>query len=258
MFDFFGMFASPETLKREREWEKEEAKRRMAIAVDWDPDMKWEKELNIRGKSYKPKSLFKVKSSAKHPNDEKNPGHIKLSPSKNFCYYEMTLPKGSKLSTAYGRNPGSVMFDGPVRIPALYERRDRVNHREGWREQPWMSYTPMEYLTLRCGTRFAKGTVVIGGLGMGHQLEEVAKRKQVKKIIVVESSEELVDWVWPQLDVSGREDDIEFIIGDAREEIPELTADSALIDIYRSYGGNEFKHCPDIKKVWVWGSQYAA
>lgn len=255
MFGIPEWLLSPESRKRREEQRKRNTDRRLAICEDWHPDMKFKKELNIRGKSYKPKSLFEIKPSKNHPNSEKDKACFELSPSGSFCYFEMELPKGSQLTTAKGRYQGTVLFDSKVRIPAVYgrDRRDETK----WNEQPWMSSTPQEIFTLRSGTRFAKGTVVLGGLGMGYQLEEVCKRKQAKKIIVVERSEELVDWIWPQLDVSGREDDVEFIIGDAYEEIPELEADAALIDIYPSYGGNEFKECPNIRNVWVWGSQYA-
>lgn len=258
---FYGFpewLMSPAMRKRQQEYENREKQRRLEICENWDPMMKFRKELNIRGKSYNPRSLFKIKPSKNHPNEETDKACFKFSPSRNFCYYEMILPKGSQLTTAQGRSQGTVLFDSAVRIPALYERRDRFNHKEGWRKQPWMSNTPQEVFTIRPGNRFAKGTVVMGGLGMGYQLEEICKRKQVKKVIVVERSEELVDWIWPTLDLGGRDDDVEFIIGDAKEEIPELEADAALIDIYPSYGGNDFPPCPNIRKVWVWGSQYCA
>jgi len=257
MFGFgFGFLTeTPERRKIRIRREKEETARRMALAVDWEDDIKWERRLNIKGKSYKPKSLFKVKPSSQHPNDEENEACLILSPSKKFCYYERTLPKGSELFTAKGRYQGNVLFDSKVRIPALFERDFRQEDKVVWRDSPWMSYTPMEYITLRCGTRYAKGTVVVAGLGMGYQLEKVAARSKVKKIVLVEQSEELAEWIMPQLELNGH--DVEVVIGDAKKLIPEMEADAALIDIYRGYGGNEFPRCPNINKVWVWGSQYA-
>lgn len=256
---FYGFpyaLRTPAMKKREEEYREREKKRRLAYCVDWDPQMPFVQELNLRGKSYNPKSLFKVKPSPNHPNTEKDRKCIKLSPSGRFCYFEMKIKRGRQLTTAQGRNSGTVMFDSDVIVPAIYERDDWGNRK--WRENPWMSHTPQEVFTLRPGTRFAKGNVVLGGLGMGYQLEEVCKRgKKVKRVIVVERSEELVDWIWPQLDLSDRDDDVEFIIGDAKEEIPLLEADAALIDIYPSYGGNNFPDCPNIRKLWVWGSQYA-
>ena len=61
-----------------------------------------------------------------------------------------------------------------------------------------------------------------------------------------------MNWVLPQLELNGK--DVEFVIGDAKKLVPEMTAASALIDIYKGYGWNTFPRCPNIKKVWVWGS----
>ena len=79
----------------------------------------------------------------------------------------------------------------------------------------WMSLTPQEMVTLAPGTRKAKGTVVIGGLGLGHQLIEVCQKRSVKKIILLERSKELVDWLRPRIrpHLSGCK--LEVIIGDA-------------------------------------------
>jgi len=256
-YGFPSLLMSPAMKRRQEQYEAREKKRRLEDCKDWKDNIPFEVELNIRGETYKPKSLFEVKPSVKHPNDEKRRKCFRMSPSGQFCYYERILPKGLTLTTAKGRKKGTVIFDSDVIIPCLYERHKWSDSKE-WEEQPWMSTTPQEIFTLRTGTRFAKGAVVIGGLGMGYQLEEVCKRgNKVKKVIVVERSEELVEFIWPTLDLSERDDDVEFIIGDAKEEIPELEADSALIDIYPSYGGNIFPPCPNIRKVWVWGSQYA-
>ena len=137
MFGFgFGFLTeTPERRKIRKQREKEVTERRMANCQDWEDGILWEPQLNIHGKSYKPKSLFKIKTSSKHPNDEGNKECFKLSPSKKFCYYERTIQKGKTLWTATGRHQGSVMFDGRVRIPALYERdRDGAS----WRDNPWM------------------------------------------------------------------------------------------------------------------------
>ena len=51
--------------------------------------------------------------------------------------------------------------------------------------------------------------------------------------------------------------ELEVIVGDAEKVVPMLKADVACIDIYPDYGGNEFApKCPDIGRVWVWGSQF--
>jgi len=136
-------------------------------------------------------------------------------------------------------------------------------------------------MTQRPGIRFAKGHTIVAGLGMGWALVEIMRKKTVKHVTLVEKSQSLVDWIlprvmdtaklrygekWPTLDV---------VVGDAYEVVPDMTADVAVVDIFDSYGSNDFiddvmtktrsrlprelrwKHelnvCPNIKRVWSWG-----
>jgi spermidine synthase len=118
---------------------------------------------------------------------------------------------------------------------------------------------PPEILTLREGTRLAKGRVVIAGLGLGHQLIEVSKRFQVKEIVLVEQSQELVDFYLPRVRSLVKKK-LTVIVGDAYEVVPTLSADVALIDIFPGYGHNEAatrelaRRSPKIKKMWGWGT----
>ena len=57
-----------------------------------------------------------------------------------------------------------------------------------------MSLTPSEMLTQRPGVQRAEGTVVIGGLGLGWLLRKVCEKETVERVIVVEKSQELLDW----------------------------------------------------------------
>lgn len=221
---------------------------RMANAVEWSDGIKWQDRMAIKAESYKPPSLFPVEPT-KHirVGGSVPPAERVLSPSGRWMYTEAILPRGETLANCYGRESGDIVFDGPVVIPRI---NSCVDGR--WAKNPWMSLTPQEILTMRVGTRFAKGTVIIGGLGMGHQLQKVCERKQVKEVIVVERDQELIDWVAPRLELNGK--DVEFVCGDANELIPGMEANAALIDIYPYYGWNTFRHCPKIDKVWVWGS----
>lgn len=254
---FFGWFETEHERDTRLREEKKHLEWRMRNAVDWDPKIRWKKWLSIRADTYKQRSLFDVEPSGVQVNRAKRK-QMKLSKCKRWCYVEKLLPRGEALATFHGPDSGDVVFDGDILIPALHERVR--NPRDGervedlrWRDDPWMSMTPMEIISLRAGTRFAKGTVVVAGLGMGHQLEEVAKRKQVKHIILVEQDESLVEFILPVLDLGDRI--IEVLIGDANDELPRLTADVALVDIYPGYGNNRFRrNCPNIKKIWVWGS----
>lgn len=117
-----------------------------------------------------------------------------------------------------------------------------------------MSLTPAEIMSMRSGLRVAKGHTIVAGLGLGHLLINVTKKTAVKKVTLVEISQDLVDWLFPRIKPY-LEMDVEIIVADANEVIPGLEADVALIDIYETYGNKEFlaphQH---INKVWVWGS----
>jgi hypothetical protein len=144
-----------------------------------------------------------------------------------------------------------------VCIPAIYQCQP--DQPGVWNEAPWMSLTPAEILTLREGTKLAKGRVVIGGLGLGHQLIEVSKRLQVKEIVLVELSQELVDFYLPRVRPLIKKR-LTVLVGDAFQIIPTLSADVALLDMFPAYGGNEpatralAARSPKIKKMWGWGS----
>jgi spermidine synthase len=122
-----------------------------------------------------------------------------------------------------------------------------------------MSITPMEMLSLRPGTRMARGDVIIGGLGLGHQLIEVSKRPQVRRLVLVEKSQGLVDFMMPAI-APHLHRPVDVVVGDAYEVIPQMYADVALIDIYPKYGRNRYlcnklkAASPGIKKFWCWGA----
>jgi hypothetical protein len=249
-------FRSPATRKRDEARKKRELKARAKKAVPWDPKMKFQKELTLQADTYPVRSLFEVEPFEGHDVRKAKPKHLVLSPGGKWVYCEKVVPAATPLKTAYGRERGDVIFDKPVLIPALHAMQYYRGEEDGWDHNPWMSTTPMEILTLRCGTRFAKGHTVIAGLGLGHQLIECSHRKQVKKLTLVEISQGLIDWLMPAIKPHlGCEVDV--VVGDARKLIPDMTADAALIDIFKGYGGNEFPHCPNIPKVWCWGSQYS-
>jgi hypothetical protein len=244
-------------LRMMKDRKKREVERRIPLAVPWDPEMKWDPELNIQAKTYKVFSLFKVPHSNSPDPHFVKPENLILSPDKNFCYYEVRIPRGTMLLTMNGRNKGDVLFDGPVTIPKIHDRERWSGG--GWNCEPWMSQTPMEVMTLRVGTKRAKGNVIVAGLGLGHQLIEVSKRKQVKKLTLVEQSQELVDWLLPRI-TPHLQCGIEVVVGDAYRVMPKMRADVALVDIFRSYGSNSWERdklrdsCRGIDFIWAWGS----
>ncbi len=172
-----------------------------------------------------------------------------------WAYKRRTLPRMKPLALFQGKRRGaSVYFDGPVTVPVL----SRADQR--WAE-PWMSLTPMEVITLRPGTKRAKGHTVIAGLGLGHQLLDVVQRPKVERVTVVERDGILLAWLLPKVMplVMAHGKPVDVILGDAFQEIPKLTADVALIDIFPGYGDIEYemgrlrRSSPNIGAWWGWG-----
>ncbi|MFO0637194.1 MAG: hypothetical protein U0168_30585 [Nannocystaceae bacterium] len=233
---------------------------RLRQCVPWSPAVKWAPKLNFIGDTYEVLELFPGVVASDDPVDSLQPGQFVDSPGRRFRYCVRLHRAGQPLLTWWGAEVGTVVFDSDVIIPALYQVKDDLQPGEPrWNEAPWMSLTPGEILTLRPGTRLAKGKVVIAGLGLGHQLIEVCKRLQVKRVVVVEIDQELVDWMMPALRPHLRKP-VEVIVGDAFAEIPKLTADIALVDTFPGYGDGFrvveqlARRSPGIKRFWGWGT----
>lgn len=233
---------------------------RLRNCVPWSSAMRWRPELNIIGSTYKILPLWPNVAASPRPVEDLPAGLYVDSPSKRFRYCVRLHPRGVALQTWWGNQVGNLLFDSDVLIPALYQARPEEQRDQAyWEPAPWMSITPAEMMTLRPGTRMAKGRVVIAGLGLGHQLIEVTKRLPVKRVTVVELDRELVDWIMPQIRPHCRKP-VEVLVGDAYQIVPTLTADVALIDIFPGYGdgfrrvAELAKASPGIKKFWGWGT----
>ena len=151
---------------------------------------------------------------------------------------------------------GHVVWDDEIAVPILFERGK-------YQTELWMSLTPNEIMTLRPGTKLAKGHTVVTGLGMGWQLCEVLRKKTVKKVTLVEISQELHDWIGPRIKRMVTSDEwskLTVEIGDVHKVLPGVKADVALLDHFPGYGHNGFEaralmsRCPGIPKWWAWGS----
>ncbi len=238
----------------------EDHERRLRSCVDWSPAIKWAPKLDIKGATYRVLELFPGVVASDAPVDRLERGQYVDSPGGQFRYCVRLHRRGHPLLTWWGPEVGTVVFDSDVIIPALFEARAPDDPRPGrWNDTPWMSLTPAEIITLRPGTRLARGHVIVAGLGLGHQLIEVSKRLQVKKITLVEINQELVDWILPVVRKHVRKP-LEVVVGDAYETIPRLSADVALIDIFPGYGdgfrrvAELARRSPRIKKFWGWGT----
>ncbi len=204
--------------------------------VDWDPMMKFGARLYIRASSFQPALLYP-----------------KTRRQGRFQYENQVLPAGKPLQTWLGNRKGVVKFDRDITIPSLFDLEILA---KGWNRNPWMSITPSEIFTLRAGTKRAKKHTVVAGLGLGYQLVDVMKRKQVTQVTLVEKERDVVKLVLPRLKKYLPDKPLKVMVGDAKILVPKLTADVALIDIFESFGWNRFPPCPNIPSVWIWGGKH--
>lgn len=98
----------------------------------------------------------------------------------------------------------------------------------------WMSDTPLEIEGHRPAIKMAKGHVMVAGLGMGYVALEMAKKKSVEKITVVEIDQELIDLIYPRLEphLQGK---VRVVCQDLFKYRPKVKFDSIWFDIWRSH-----------------------
>lgn len=99
----------------------------------------------------------------------------------------------------------------------------------------WMSLTPFEMLTQRSGVQAAKGTVVVGGLGLRWFLRKVCERPSVELVIVVERSQELLDWYGTAM-CQKHSKVTDVICDDAYNQIGKHGEARYLLDIWPTFG----------------------
>jgi hypothetical protein len=226
----------------------------------WNPNMPWSPLMAINASTYTVTKLFDVSDVEVEVDPDPNAlerGECVDSPQGTWRYSNPVLPGGLFVETFMYDLSGFVVFDGNVTIPTLNSK----NEFGRWNEFPYMSISPSEVLGLREGIDRAKGRVVVAGLGLGYALAEISKKKNVDGIILVEISEELVDWILPEVKKHMEAAKLEqVIVGDAYVEVPKLKATTAIIDIFPSYGGNNLnnflrmkKASKGIKDMWGWG-----
>jgi hypothetical protein len=123
----------------------------------------------------------------------------------------------------------------------------------------WMSLTPMEMMTQRSAVKMASRTVVIGGLGLGWLLRKVCEKPDVERVIVVEKSQELLDWYGYRM--CGRfEKAVEVICDDIYRQMGKHgIAARYLLDIWHLFSGAASDHRLDPfrrkfkRRLWAWG-----
>jgi len=209
-------------------------------AIPWDEDkFKYGRSVCILGETFTPQALFRTKAIT--ANREVLPGRsVKYSPGKRFAYVNKHLSRGCHLQLFQGqKQSGRVCFTTDITVPVLVKPKYAESFDDTKKYRVWMSYTPAEVLTCRQGIRRATGTVMVGGLGLGYMLRKIAEKKSVKRIIVVEISQELLDWYGTDMCKRYEEEygkPIEVICGDAKDHVNQHGEDVRhVVDIWDSF-----------------------
>lgn len=225
-------------------------------AVPWDDDKtRFRQNLCVLGETFAQPRLFDV-SPVPATETTFDAPHAAVSPCGRFVYVVRTLPRGECLKIAQGRMRGRVYFTTDVHVPMLLEAVPG-------RKEPriWMSLTPMEMLTQRKAVKMARGTVVVGGLGLGWLLDRVCRRPQVKRVVLVEKERAVLDWIGPAVRKAypATEKVAECVCGDALKHVGRHRPGTTyLLDVWDSYGGakndREFQALKAAHpNVWGWG-----
>lgn len=106
-----------------------------------------------------------------------------------------------------------------------------------------MSDSAMEQDTNIEHVRGAKGDVLIAGMGMGMILLAMQDRPEITSITVIEISQELHDFVRPNLDLN---DKVNIIISDIHDYIPDRKFDTVYCDIWNDISANNYEEMNDL------------
>lgn len=130
----------------------------------------------------------------------------------------------SALKTYCGKNKvGSCAFTDDVYIPLLME-----NTGSEW--DVWMALTPSEIISQRLGIMKARGTVLVGGMGMGWFARRVLEKPEVTHVTVCDIDEGVLEYFGRYL-VEGFKDKVTLVHGDIYDQ-DAFAFDSYLSDIW--------------------------
>jgi hypothetical protein len=206
-------------------------------AVKWSNKTPWKDKLLISADSWPKFGFGNRPITIKEAEEEKN---LIISPYGKYAYANVIVPAYSWVDNAYRNKRGKVAFDGDVIIPVLYGHEERslslFDGKVYSKRSVWMSHTVMEAFTLRDSLTFAKGRVLIAGLGLGWLAYEVSKKKSVKSIDLVEISKELVEFYGESIKKKANINNL--IIENFytfMESVKLTDYDSILVDIWQNY-----------------------
>lgn len=259
---------NPDWARRQREQQQRHEREIFDRAVDageviaWDEmKIKWQKRMFIDGNTFKPE-LNRPEAPVIKPGEKDEKKKWIYSPEEKWAYANRTYPAGKALETAQGpKNCGKVWFTTDIVLPTLLHAENPAYSSRGIPWEIMMSYTPMEILTLRPGVRQAKGKVLIGGLGLGVFLRMVAAKKSVTEIVVVESCQDLLNFLGNEIVEKERERSgkpITLICDDVYDHVGKHGDDTRhLLDIWPSFGNYPGLRFEKLRKeghhMWGWG-----
>lgn len=100
---------------------------------------------------------------------------------------------GTKLSTA---NMRCKIFGSLKSEDLLYKEETTWHSLQEEDQGVWMTDDPCEQAQMRDCIKDFKGTVLVGGLGLGIVAKMLAGNEAVKEIVVVEKSQDIINLVW--------------------------------------------------------------
>ena len=235
----------------------------------FDPKMKWSPFMMLDGASWSAyfKPMFDTEAVEQGCCDEEKFA-LPTNRAGGWGYRNVILQAHHPLRCAVGNKRGYVAYDRDVVIPALFR---------GHPSEVWMSLTAFEFFSQRPGIEKAKGNVLMGGLGLGHQLREVAKRKSVTSITVIEREASMNEWFGRRIchEVSEEfgkpvrllcDDAYDHALAFLKEKVGENSYDCILFDIWQGYGSARHDHKWAILSeaakemgivAWAWGASGA-
>lgn len=127
----------------------------------------------------------------------------------------------------------------------------------------WMSITPMEaethYIPIKLASEKKIKTVVVGGLGLGYYVARIMGMSHIKKIVVYEYQQKVVDYFTECYGDREGFSKIEFVVGDIREKFVNQKCDFCYMDIYEGVADTKavedrmnFLATNKIKNYWFW------
>ena len=204
---------------------RSERRRRCRIKHAWNFNQPCKTELNVRMDTFPKYKVFPNLKSVPYNmplKDISDVSHLRVSPSTRWVWIRREIPRNLPIPLPLcdtSEQRASIMFcdddddDTSLSIPMLYER-------EGESLMLWMSLSPMELMSLNPLILQAHGRVVVCGLGIGYMLTQIMLRDDVTEVVLIEQSQELIDWILPRLQKS--DCPLRIVTGDVFEELPHI------------------------------------